>query len=184
MHSLEVSSPSALLITGTVGAGKTSVAEAVGDTLSQAEEPNAVIDLDWLRRSWPSPPGDRFNSEIELRNLRDVARNYLDRGPMRLVLAGVIETRADRDRCQDSVGVPLTVCRLDVELSLVRSRLARRHELDLAALHWHLDRSGELDAILQAARVEDHVVVVGDSSVREAALAVVETVGLQLSSAP
>jgi len=52
---------SALLINGTVGAGMTSVAERVGDLLTEAGVPNAVIDLDWLRRSWPSPTGDRFN---------------------------------------------------------------------------------------------------------------------------
>ena len=46
---------SAMLINGTVGAGKTSVAEMVGDLLTEAGMPNAVIDLDWLRRSWPSP---------------------------------------------------------------------------------------------------------------------------------
>jgi adenylylsulfate kinase-like enzyme len=44
-----------MLINGTVGAGKTSVAEMVGDLLTEAGMPNAVIDLDWLRRSWPSP---------------------------------------------------------------------------------------------------------------------------------
>jgi adenylylsulfate kinase len=103
---------SALLITGTVGAGKTSVAEMVGDLLSEAGVPNAVIDLDWLRRSWPSPAGDRFNLAMELRNLRPVARNYLDAGVVRIVLAGVVETRVDRDRYQDALGDPLSVCRL------------------------------------------------------------------------
>ena len=36
-------------------------AEMVGGVLTEAGVPNAVIDLDWLRRSWPSPSGDRFN---------------------------------------------------------------------------------------------------------------------------
>jgi hypothetical protein len=34
----------------------------VGDLLSEEGIANAVIDLDWIRRSWPSPAGDRFNS--------------------------------------------------------------------------------------------------------------------------
>jgi Ni2+-binding GTPase involved in maturation of urease and hydrogenase len=39
-------SRSALLINGTVGAGKTSVAETVGNLLTEAGVPKAVIDLD------------------------------------------------------------------------------------------------------------------------------------------
>jgi len=58
-----------------VGTDKTSVAEMVGDLLTEAGVPNAVIDLDWLRRSWLSPAGDRFNVAVSLRNLRSVAGN-------------------------------------------------------------------------------------------------------------
>lgn len=49
--------PRALLINGTVGVGKTSVAEGVGGLLTDAGVPNAVIDLDWLRQSWPAAGG-------------------------------------------------------------------------------------------------------------------------------
>ena len=97
---------SALLINGTVGAGKTSVAEMVGNLLTEAGVPNAVIDLDWLRRSWPSPEGDRFNVAMALRNLRAVARNYQDAGAVRIVLAGVIETSVDRTATRTRSGFP------------------------------------------------------------------------------
>jgi adenylylsulfate kinase len=168
---------SALLITGTVGAGKTSAAEMLGDLLSAAGVPNAVIDLDWLRRSWPSPAGDRFNLAMELRNLRPVARNYLDAGAVRIVLAGVIETHVDRDRYQDALGVPLSVCRLRVDLPVVRARLACRHEGEGAALQWHLDRSEELDTVLEAAGIEDFTVRASDLSISLAAAAVIRGVG-------
>nr|WP_220093533.1 zeta toxin family protein [Flexivirga caeni] len=48
-------SPRTLLITGTVGAGKTTTAYAVGDLLRARELPHAVIDLDELHRLWPAP---------------------------------------------------------------------------------------------------------------------------------
>lgn len=160
---------SALLISGTVGAGKTSVAEMVGDLLTEAGVPNAVIDLDWLRRSWPSPAGDRFNVAMALQNLRSVARNYREAGAVRIVLAGVIETRVERDRHQDALGVPLAMCRLFVDLPLVRARLARRHEGEGAVLQWHLARSGELDAILEAAAIEDFTVNATDLSISSTA---------------
>ncbi|MEV6867168.1 adenylyl-sulfate kinase [Streptosporangium subroseum] len=167
----------ALLITGTVGAGKTSVADTVGDLLIGTEVPHAVIDLDWLRRSWPTPPGDRFNIEMELRNLRSVARNYLDAGALRLVLAGVVENRDDRQRYRDAIGVDLTVCRLHVELPVVHQRLARRHAGEDASLRWHLERSERLDQILGNAQIEDFVIEATDRSVTEVAAAVVKAAG-------
>jgi adenylylsulfate kinase len=168
---------SALLITGTVGAGKTTVAEMVGDLLGEVGVPHAVIDLDWLRRAWPSPAGDRFNFAVELLNLRAVARNYLDAGAVRIVLAGVIEPQIQREHLLDAVGVPLAVCRLRVDLPVVRARLARRHGGQDAALRWHLDRSGELDAILEAAAVEDFTVDANDLSIALVAAEVIRAAG-------
>jgi adenylylsulfate kinase-like enzyme len=148
----------ALLITGTVGAGKTSVADAAGDLLAGAGVPNAVIDLDWLRRAWPAPPGDPFNGALTLRNLRAVAANFLDAGAERLVIAGVLEDRGERRRHEEALGVPLTVCRVRVELAETRRRLALRHADDPHGLDWHLKRAGELMEILDAAEVEDYAV--------------------------
>jgi hypothetical protein len=150
--------PRALLVTGTVGSGKTTVAEALGDLLTAHDVANAVIELDWLRRSWPSPPGDPFAHGITVVNLRSVAANFLAAGARRLVLAGVVESGVERAGYEQAVGVPLAVCRLAVELPAVRERLRRRHDDDAGRLRWHLDRSGELDDILRRARVEDVVV--------------------------
>jgi predicted kinase len=150
----------ALLITGPVGVGKTTVAEAVGDVLAAAEVPHAVIDLDWLRYNWPSPADDPFHLELELRNLRAVARNYAEAGAQRLVLAGVLERRADRERYAEAVGAKLNVCRLQANLSVVRKRLAQRHRDD-SGLEWHVNRAEELEKIFAAARVEDFVVAAG-----------------------
>ncbi|MFC5832716.1 AAA family ATPase [Nonomuraea insulae] len=148
---------SALLITGTVGAGKTTVADAVGDLLAGADVPNAVIDLDWLRRAWPAPPHDPFNGGLTMRNLRPVAANFLEAGAERLVLAGVIESHGERRAHEEALGVPLAVCRLRVALPEVHRRLRARHTHD-DGLDWHLRRSGELASVLDEARVEDFAV--------------------------
>lgn len=44
--------PRALLLTGTVGAGKTTVAAAVVDLLREHGVPNATVDLDERRWAW------------------------------------------------------------------------------------------------------------------------------------
>ncbi|SDS57803.1 adenylyl-sulfate kinase [Actinoplanes derwentensis] len=145
----------ALLITGTVGAGKTTVAEAVGDLLTEQTVPHAVIDVDWLRRSWPSPPGDPFHHGLTLRNLRAVTTGFREAGARRLILAGVVESRTERDDYEAAVGVSLTVCRLQINLATVRVRLHRRHETNPAALKWFLDRATHLDRVLHEAALED-----------------------------
>ncbi|MEV0844746.1 hypothetical protein AB0J21_02455 [Streptomyces sp. NPDC049954] len=170
--------PRSLLISGTVGAGKTSVAEAVGALLAEARVPHAVLDLDALCRLWPAPPGDPFRTGLLALNLRDVAAHCLEAGALVLVLAGVAEDAPDRERYARAVGVPLSVCRLRVALPLVRDRLARRHAGEPAALDWHLDRCGELDAILERAGVEDFGVDVGPLTVAEVASAVLDAWGL------
>jgi len=159
----------ALLITGPVGVGKTTVAEAVGDRLREAGMPHAVVDLDWLSSCWPAPADDPFQFELQLRNLRAVVSNYA--GVHRLVLAGVVESRAARERYAEVLGVPLRVCRLKAELPAVRARLVRRHH-DESDLRWHLDRADELETMFTASAVEDFVVS-ADRSVADVARDVV-----------
>lgn len=158
--------PAALLLTGTVGVGKTTVAEAVGDLLRDDGVPNAVIDVDWLRAAWPAPPGDPFNGGLALRNLAAVTANYLDAGAVRLVLAGVLETEEDRAAHAAVLGMPLVVVRLVADASTVRERLLARHPDESSSQAWHLARAGELHAIQETSAVEDHVV---DTTSRSAA---------------
>ncbi|MEU2619426.1 hypothetical protein ABZ642_14885 [Streptomyces sp. NPDC007157] len=179
MHADRPRGAHALLINGTVGVGKTAVAEAVGELLADAGLPHAVLDLDWLSNSWPAPPGDRFNFSILLRNLRSVAGHYLDAGATRLVLAGVIEDQDERKQLADAVGVDLTVCRLRAELPVIHQRLARRHDSDPETLQWHLSRSGELDGILGLAGVDDFTVDTSASSVADVAAFVIKAAGWQ-----
>ncbi|MEO5710073.1 MAG: hypothetical protein ABIQ59_09645 [Nocardioidaceae bacterium] len=161
--------PAALLLTGTVGIGKTTVAEAVGDMLRDVAVPNAVVDVDWLRAAWPAPPGDPFNGALALRNLAAVTANYLDAGVVRLVLAGVLETAEDRAAYAAVLGMPLVVVRLVADASTVQRRLLRRHAEDDAARSWHLHRAGELHAIQEASGVEHFVVDTTSRSVVEVA---------------
>ena len=151
----------ALFINGTVGAGKTTTASAIGTLLQHRGIPYAIMDLDALRDAWPSPPDDRFNLELELQNLAAVATNFRNAGAEILILAGVLEIAASRARYEAALGVPITVCRLVVPLPRLRSRILARHRSG-PERDWHLARIGELDVILQAAQLDDLVVAVDD----------------------
>lgn len=165
-----------LLLTGTVGAGKTTTADAVGALLRSAGLPHAVIDLDALRRGWPAPDDDPWGSRVERANLAAVAANYRAAGARRLVLAGVLEERSALPAYEEAVGGPIVVCRLRVGLDRVRARLLARHAPG-GERDWHLARSGELDGILDANDPADHVVDVDGEAPETVARRVLAVVG-------
>jgi predicted kinase len=177
MGTVRAVSATALLLTGTVGVGKTTTADQVAKLLTAAGIPHAVIDLDELCRCWPAPAEDPFHFQLQLGNLRAVSRAYRDAGAQRLVLAGVCETRQDRESYASAVGVPLQVCRLRGTADVVAGRLRTRHVDDADALAWHLNRRGELDAVLDAAAVADVEVVVDGLAPSAVAVRVLAVLG-------
>ena len=168
--------PRALLLNGTVGVGKSTLAAAIAGVLSNRGVPNAYIDMDELRRSWPAPPDDRFNSSLALDNLSSVSTNFVRAGVQRLVVAGVVETARDRSGYASALGMPLVMCRLRVTRDVLAARLLARHT-DEAELRWHLDRAPELDLVLDAACLDDHSIDVSTSTIANAAEEVLGLVG-------
>ena len=151
-----------IFINGTVGVGKSTLADAVG---AREPGPHAVIDLDELRRFHPAPSADRFNHELELINLRSFAANYRRAGAQRFVLAGVIENPAEIDRYLNALGsTGMFICRLHARPEELESRLRHRHAGDAATLQWHLARVGELNTILRGADIDDLVLDSSDTS--------------------
>lgn len=170
-----------VFLNGTVGAGKTSVAQAAAALLANDGVPHAVIDLDWLRVAWPAPAGDPFNRNLELANLAVMVANFRAAGPAILILAGVIEGSAQRLQYEQALGSPLLTIRLDASLTTVRNRLRRRHDILDPALGWHLHRAGQLQSILEEEGTDDAVVSTDALEVNQVAAVVVELVNKYLS---
>lgn len=166
-----------VLLNGSVGAGKTSTAVAVGERLERSGVSGAVVDLDALRRAWPSPPGDRFHLELALANLRDVSANARSAGLERLVLSGVVESREERARYAAAVGGELLQIRLKPSRGELSTQLHRRHRDDPEGLGWHLARAVELDRILDLAGADDQVIEPAGLGVDEVARQVMELAG-------
>ncbi|RUR01247.1 hypothetical protein [Labedella endophytica] len=150
---------SSVFLNGTVGVGKTTTSAALGDLLTARQVPHAVIDLDETRRMWPSPADDGFHFALSMRNLAALTENYRAAGAQRLVLAGVVESRDDVTAVERAIGGTISVVRLVAPGDVVDARLRGRHVHDTDGLTWSLARRGELHAILDAAGIEDHVVV-------------------------
>lgn len=146
----------AVFLNGTVGAGKTTTAVTLSDLLRDQQEPHGLVDLDQLRLVFPARPHDPFQHEVELANLRDVARNYRSAGAVKMIVAGVLENASEIPRYVAALGVEsLLICRLLVAPGAARARLNHRHATDPEGRDWHLDRTGVLSVVLDRAGVDD-----------------------------
>ena len=146
-----------LVVNGTVGAGKTTVAEAVADLLRERGVPYAWIDVDALRRAYPTADDDPFGQAVALAHLAAMAGVLARRGDRHVVLAEVVERRQDRELYERAFdGGELTVVRLDASEATRLDRLGRREPDPWR--DWHLARTVELARILQDAGVDDAVV--------------------------
>jgi adenylylsulfate kinase len=162
----DISRPRVLLVSGTIGAGKSTVLDEIHTQLCAAEVAHACVDVDALRLSWP--PHGRFNEAVAMENLGSVWRNFRAAGASRLVVAAVVERHEDvaaLQRALDS-GRP-TICQLQASEA---TRLARIRARELgSALAWHLARTTELQAILDGAALADFVVSNDGRAVQEVA---------------
>ncbi|WP_430332914.1 AAA family ATPase [Rhodococcus sp. ACT016] len=147
-----------VFLNGTVGVGKSTVADIVSELKALAGQPHALIDLDYLRTCWPAPENDPFNFALELANLTSVVDNYRRAGIEHLILVGVAETADAVEKYREATHSPdLLMCRLTAQPAIVAERLRRRHRDDPAGLDWHLARATELASILDAAEIDDVV---------------------------
>lgn len=163
-----------LLITGTVGVGKSTVAAEMNDVLADLKVPNAAVDLDALGWQWPST--SNWNSDLIFKNLASLWPNYRAHGATRLILAGVLEDRAELVRYRAAVpGVEITVCRLIAPEAVRVDRLLGRMPPG-PSRDWHLSRTVELESTLNRLAGEDFAVE-NDRPVREVALEVLVRAG-------
>jgi energy-coupling factor transporter ATP-binding protein EcfA2 len=155
----------AILLTGGVGAGKTTVLQALGALLEERDEPYALVDLDWL--CWARPRSGTPH-ELLCVNLAGVAAAYADHGVEALVLARHLVSAAELDALRAALpGVPVTAVRLVADAATRETRLRAR------------DTGAELDehlALLRAGEVPqfEDAEVASDAAPAEVAAAVLD----------
>jgi adenylylsulfate kinase len=172
----EASGPNLIVITGPVGSGKTTTAEALGELLDARGETVAMIDVDALRRVWPANPADPFHVRLGLANLAAIWPNLHRAGVDWLLLADVVERPEERADYQAAVpGSRVTIVRLDVPLDRIHDRLHGREQGE--SLNWHLHRSGELQSIMTDRGIGDQLIAVDDHRPDEVATMILERLG-------
>ncbi len=157
---------SLLIITGSMGAGKTSVLGEASDILALRHIAHAAIDLDALGAAHlPSASG---NDGVMYRNLQSVCENYASLGVSKLLLARAVENHAELELCRSAASAKgVVVCRLTASVCTMEQRIKER-ESGLSQREY-VARVTKLNDILDRARLENFAISNEDRSLSEVA---------------
>jgi hypothetical protein len=166
----------AILLTGTMGSGKTAVAMEIGERLEAAGQPYALVDLDWLGWVQPAPASALTQRAVLAENLRLIWPTFREAGVRRLVLARYVEDRLQLDEFRAALqGVELFVVRLVASEEVIEQRLRARDAG--AQLAEHLAETALFAARGEANALEDAVVENGERPLGEVAAEVLAAAG-------
>jgi hypothetical protein len=157
---------SLLVITGSMGAGKTSALGEASDLLTLRSIVHAAIDVDSLGLA--ALPTSSGNDEAMYSNLRSVCANYASLGVTRFLLARALESRAELDLYRGIVlATDTVVCRLTADIGTMERRVRERESGVLQ--REYVARVAKLNAILDDARLEDFCISTENRSITEVA---------------
>lgn len=150
-----------LLITGSMGAGKTTTLGEASDLLASRDVAHAAVDLDALGLVCLAGADEET---LMLANLRAVCANYERAGIQRVLLAAAVESRAVLDRILDATAAKrAVVCRLRAATEIMEARVAARERGLLGPRY--VARVRPLDEILDRAALEDFTVTTTDAEI-------------------
>lgn len=157
---------SLLIITGTMGAGRTSILAEASDILELRDINHAAVDLDAL--GFAHVPSTTSNNDLMYRNLQSVCKNYASLGVRRLLLARAIESRSELERCRSVVSATHTViCRLTASVEAMQQRVQMRESG--VSQREYVARVAKLNVILDRARLEDFTITNENRPITEVA---------------
>ena len=144
-----------LVITGSMGAGKSTAMAEASDILTAHGVVHAAVDLDGLGIFHD---GGRRGADIAFVNLQSLWRNFAADGIDALVVAAALETTAELDRLRAaSAAERVVVCRLRAPVDVMQARVRVREPGMLQAQL--VDRVAVLERIVDAAALEDFSIV-------------------------
>ena len=163
---MEKLTESLLIITGTMGAGKTTVLGEASDILAQRQIIHAAIDLDALGVA--HLPSATRSDGVMYDNLRSIYGNYAALGVQRFLVARAIEDGAQLELCRAMIpAANVVVCRLTASIEAMKRRVEMR---DLGMLqHEYVARVAKLNLILDRAGLENFAVVNDQRSLTDVA---------------
>lgn len=170
-----------LVVNGTMGAGKTAVASAIGDILGERGARFGWIDGDALCQAGPIAPGDPYNQGLLFDALAGAAPAYRSRGLGIVVVARVVEDPDDRSRYarafhSDGGAADVTIVRLTAPEEDRLARIDAREPEGFWRDFGHR-RTVELEAALEALDLDDLVVDNAGRTAAATAAVVLDSIG-------
>jgi hypothetical protein len=162
-----------LVLSGSMGSGKTAVLKEASDLLTAADVSHAALDLDEVGIA--HAPG-ASSAELPLRNLAALWNNYAALGIARLLLSEALDSEAKRAQLAGAIpGARIQVCRLRASLPTMQEGVRAREP---GMLQERLvARVAELEASLDAAGIGDFEVQNEHRTVTEVAREVLMRAG-------
>lgn len=164
-------------VTGTIGAGKTAVAEALSSLLHERQIRHALLDVDWLGQVYPPPdPDDPFSLDLALDNLALIAPNYVAAGTRCFVIAVTLTSQDELIALKAALPqVDLSVCLLTASAETRARRIEAR---DSGALRDDfLQRTDALHEQIASLQIHDFDLSNDETQVNEVASDLLETLG-------
>jgi adenylylsulfate kinase len=118
----------ALVINGSPGAGKSTIANVLAEKLREDNQLHAVIDVDELGRVYPENHGG-----IIWQNLSAVIQNYTRLVDIKLIIPVCVDSQAALDKLQTALrSGKLTICELTAPVDVLVARVTAREPNE----HW------------------------------------------------
>lgn len=158
----------AVLITGTIGSGKTALAAEMGEALAAKGVAAAIIDLDWLGWFQPASDSETTIDSLIVKNLQAVWPNYRSAGAGHFVLTRAIQDAAVVGELRRALPeADMTVVRVTASPDTIAKRLRGRDTGSVLAEH--LVETTRMERILDEIQVEDFCIANEGRSIRETA---------------
>jgi GTPase SAR1 family protein len=166
-----------LVLNGSPGSGKTTLANAIAERLREMDIPHAVIDVDELARVYPEVGGS-----IGWRNLRAVWPNYAALPNLKVIIPVCIDSTRDLEELQNATpSSSFTVCELVADELVLKDRVTRREPNE----YWQTKLRNLVERYLEkdsTAKLGDFRVRTDNGSVDEAAREILNRLGWNRSS--
>jgi septum formation inhibitor-activating ATPase MinD len=156
----------ALVITGGLGSGKTSVAIDLAAHLDQTETTYALIDLDFLCWAKPAPDCALSIHQLLLMNLVPVVRGFQSAGIRHFILARFFITTSEVVQLREALALAdihdVTIVELAVSPETALTRLAHRDHGATLEAHRHMVASISADENIAEFRISTDDLPISD----------------------
>lgn len=170
IHRARMERASVLIISGSMGAGKTTVMGEASDLLLMAGRKHATIDVDAIGLHLLAEPESR---QLHYRNLSTIYSNCISVGLANFLVAAAVENHDALNELRAIFSnAEVKVCRLTAARATLQARL-RVREPGLRQNEF-IERSATLDTVLGRVALEDFTVVNEGRNITEVARELLE----------